>query len=335
MSLHALKTATAIAYDGSVSVLDPFAPEARECFRQQAAAIAALSSRVDGTFTDAVRLLHAIEGHIIVTGIGKSGLVGQKIAATLASTGSPAFFLHAAEAYHGDLGMVTDHDAVLLISYSGETDEVVRLLPHLSERGVPMLALVGNPRSTLARGVDVSLDISVDKEICPNNLAPTSSTLTTLAMGDALAVALIRLRGFHTEDFARLHPGGNLGRRLCSRVEDVMLSTDLPVVRPDAKLSECMFALARSRLNVALVVNGDRRLCGLVSEVELGHALEKNGHTLDVAVEKIMNARPAAIEGSAMLGEAEAIMRREGVDALVVVDRSRRVRGVLLGPIDG
>jgi len=330
MRFQALKSATAAAaYDReNVSVLDPLARDARECFQQQAAALLALGERLEGAFGSAARLLYRVEGHVVVTGIGKSGLIGQKIAATLASTGTPSFFLHAAEAFHGDLGMVTEHDAVMLISYSGETEEVVRLMPHLQRRGVPMVGLVGNPSSSLARGVDVSLDVSVDREVCPNNLAPTSSTLATLAMGDALAVTLIKMRGFHAEDFAQLHPGGSLGRRLLSRVRDVMCQAALPTVAADATARDCVLPLAGSKLNMVLVMDGDR-LLGIVTHEELRSAIEAPDACLDLPAREIMNPQPPLVDANACVGEAERIMRREGVTAVVAVDGSGRVCGVV------
>lgn len=329
MSIHAYSNSAARDLGSKVSVLDPLARDARQCLRDQAEAIEAMARRLeDGAFGAAVRLLHSIEGHIVVTGIGKSGLVGQKMAATFASTGSPSFFLHAAEAFHGDLGMVTDHDAVVLISYSGETDEVTRLLPHLQARGIPTLALVGNPESTLAREVDVALDVAVEREVCPNNLAPTSSTLATLAMGDALAVSLIRMRGFQAEDFARLHPGGSLGRRLLGRVRDNMTRGPLPVVAADGKVSDCVFALAKSPVPVVLVMDGDH-LSGVVTEAELRDALGSD-EGLDLEVSRMMNPAPTLVDLDTPLRDAESLMRREHACCLVVVDGDGQVCGILM-----
>ncbi len=329
MRIQALSNVATDAGGSNVSVLDPLAHDARECFRQQAAALAALGSRIDGAFGKAVRLLYQTEGHVVVTGIGKSGLVGRKLAATLASTGTPSFFLHAAEACHGDLGMVTKRDCVILISYGGETDEVVRLLPHLQARGVSTIALAGRAGSRLARGVDVFLDVSVESEICPNNLAPTTSSLATLAMGDALAVALMRLRGFDAQDFAKLHPGGGLGRRLVARVREVMFREPLPVVERSAKARDCVLALARARLHVVLVQHEDE-LCGIVTEKELRSVLESEDASLDMPVAEIMNPEPPVIDVDALYGAAEQRMDRDGVDALVAVDRDGCVRGVVV-----
>ena len=329
MRSHALRNATAIAYDATLSVLDPLTRDARECFRQQAAAIEALSRRVDHRFGAALRLLYGVEGHVVVVGIGKSGIVGKKIAATLASTGAPSFFLHAAEAFHGDLGMLTDHDAVIMISYSGETEEVTRLLPHLHARGVPTIAIGGREESTLARGVDVFLDVSVEREVCPNNLAPTSSTLATLAMGDALAVSLMRMRGFQAEDFARVHPGGSVGRRLLGRVRDAMVRAPLPTVPVTATLRDCFVALTRGLLNVVLVVD-QGRLCGIVTDAGLREALETDDVCLDAPVDRIMKPQPAAIDADASLVAAEEEMSMRGVNTLVAVDGTGQVCGVLI-----
>lgn len=334
MSIHAYSNGPARKLGSKVSVLDPLARDARQALRDQAKAIESMASRLeDGAFGSAVRLLHGIEGHVVVTGIGKSGLVGRKIAATLASTGSPSFFLHAAEAQHGDLGMITPRDAVILISHSGETEEVVRLLPHLQARGVAMIALVGDPESTLGQGVDIALDVSVEREICPNNLAPTSSTLAALAMGDAIAVSLMRLRGFDAHDFARLHPGGSVGRRLLGRVSDAMTSGPLPAVARDSTMSDCVFAMAKSRLPIVLVMEDDD-LIGTVSEQELKRALDQDA-ALDMPVANVMNPVPPAVERDLPLRDAHNRMRDDGLDALVVLDGESKVCGVLVQPLAG
>lgn len=329
MSIHAYSNGPARKLGSKVSVLDPLARDARQSLREQARAIEAMAARLeDGAFGSAVRLLHGVEGHVVVTGIGKSGLVGRKIAATLASTGTPSFFLHAAEAFHGDLGMITARDAVILISHSGETEEVVRLLSHLQARGVPTVALAGDLESTLSQGVDVALDVSVEREVCPNNLAPTTSTLAALAMGDAMAVSLMRLRGFDSHDFARLHPGGSVGRRLLGRVSDAMMTGPLPAVGRDARSSDCVFAMARSRLPIVLVMEDDE-LIGTVSEHELKRALEQDAG-LDMPVANVMNPIPLVVEQDLPLKDADNRMRADGLDALVVVDAEGKVCGVIV-----
>lgn len=330
--------ATARRHDSNVLVLntatvDPLASQARECLRQLAQTIGELSTRVDERFGQAVRLLFSIDGHVVVTGLGKSGLVGRKIAATLASTGTPSFFVHAAEAMHGDLGMITDDDAVVLISYSGETPEVVSLLPHLKRRGVPMIALVGNAESTLARGVDVALDVSVESEIDPNNLAPTSSTLATLAMGDALAVSLTRLRGFHEDDFAKLHPGGSLGRRLM-RVGELAVREGMTIVSPSTPVSECILGLARSALPVALVHEGPQ-LVGVVTAREIEEALRGSPELLVQPVRRLMNTAPPIVDPNVLARDAERRMQRDRIAALLVVDATGEVQGVFARATDG
>jgi arabinose-5-phosphate isomerase len=280
---------------------------------------------VDERFGQAVRLLFGVDGHVVVTGLGKSGLVGRKIAATLASTGTPSFFVHATEAMHGDLGMITDGSAVLLISYSGETREILTLLPHLRHRSIPTVAIVGDRESTLARSVDVAVDVSVDGEICPNNLAPTSSALATLAMGDALAVALTSLRGFHEEDFARLHPSGSLGRRFM-RAADVAITEGVTILGPRTTVRECVLSLARSDVPLALVRDGNR-LLGIVTSAELRTAFDTEGH-MSAPVSEIMNRVPPVVPPDTLVGAAEERMEREGLDALVVVDGTQ-VHGVL------
>jgi arabinose-5-phosphate isomerase len=338
--------------DKLANVLDPVTNQARECLRQQAAAIAKLSSRLDESFARAVRLLFGIEGHVVITGLGKSGLVGRKIAATLASTGTPSFFVHAGEALHGDLGMITETDAVVLISYSGETSEVTALLPYLRRRGVPTIGLVGDLDSSLAKNVDVAVDVSVDREVCPNNLAPTSSTLATLAIGDTLAVSLMRLRGFVEEDFAQLHPGGSVGRRL-ARVGDAVVCEGVTVVSPDTSVSECLLMLAASTLPIALVCDGstlvgvvtadDVRLSAARASAAQASGAQASGaqasgaqasgaqapEALAGSVAGVMNRTPSTIEPGVLMAEAERRMAREGVSALVVVDAVGEVSGVL------
>jgi len=309
--------------DTLANVLDPLTSQARECLRQQAAAIANLSVRLDESFAQAVRLLFSVRGHVVITGLGKSGLVGRKIAATLASTGTPSFFVHSGEALHGDLGMITEDDAVVLISYSGETREVTAMVPHLRRRGVPMVAMVGDTGSTLGAGVDVCLDVSVDREVCPNNLAPTSSTLATLAMGDTLAVALMRLRGFHEEDFAQLHPGGSVGRKL-ARVGDAVVREGVTVLCPDTPIRESLLTLASSELPLALVCDG-ATLLGVLTSDDVRAA---DSECLEEPVGEVMNPTPPVIEPGVLIAEAERRMDREGLDALVVVDGTGEVCGV-------
>lgn len=305
--------------DGARGTLDRLTQEARETLTEQSQCIAELAARVDESFGRAVGLMYSTPGHVVITGMGKSGNIGRKIAATLASTGTPSFFLHPAEAFHGDLGMITERDTLLLISYSGETEEVVRLLSHLLRMGTPIISLVGALESTLAKAADVAIDVSVSREACPNNLAPTNSTLAAMAMGDALAVSLMRARQFGADDFARLHPGGSLGRRLLTRVKDVMHRRELPVVAPTQTVRESLFTITRGRLGLALVLdNGNLR--GIVTDGDLRRAMQRYDDVLEVPVSEIMSTHPVTIEENALLSDAEKLMRRRKIKALVVVN---------------
>lgn len=310
------------------SALERLAADAKIVFQEQARAIGELANRIGTDFGQAVGLMYATPGHVVVSGMGKSGLVGRKIAATLASTGTPSFFVHPAEAFHGDLGMITERDTIMLLSYSGETEEVVRLLPHLTRMGAPIIALVGNRDSTIARAADVTLDVSVEREVCPNNLAPTNSTLAAMAMGDALAVSLIQARQFGAADFARFHPGGALGRRLLTRVRDVMHGKDLPVLSPYQTVRDSLFTITRGRLGLALVLEGDV-LRGIVTDGDLRRALQRHEEVLDVPVSEIMSAHPLTIHENDLLSDAEAMMRRRKVKAIVVLDDAGKVSGLV------
>lgn len=321
------RSETNMGSEGDRAQLQSFELEtAKAHFVELGRALQELAARVDGRLSQAVRVLLETGGHVVITGIGKSGLVGQKLAATFASTGTPSFFLHAADAFHGDLGMITPRDAVVLISYSGETEEVVRLLPHLRARKVPTIALVGGMSSALAKGVDVALDVSVGREVCPNNLAPTTSTLAVMAMGDVLAMLLSRHRGFGPEDFARLHPEGSLGRRL-QRVRDLMQRAPLPKLLPRATVRECLLAFAHQPIKLVAVVDDAGRLIGSVDGRSLGHALEEEG--LDEPVGKIMRRNPPAVDAEILLADAVAYMEREECDTAFVIERDRSVCGLL------
>ena len=314
--------------DGGRGALERLADEARETLTGQARVIADLAARVDDSFGRAVGLMYSTPGHVVITGMGKSGNIGRKIAATLASTGTPSFFLHPAEAFHGDLGMITERDTLLLISYSGETEEVVRLLPHMLRMGTPIISLVGAMDSTLAKAADVAIDVSVTHEACPNNLAPTNSTLAAMAMGDALAVSLMRARQFGADDFARLHPGGALGRRLLNRVKDVMHRRELPVVSPTQTVRESLFTITRGRLGQALVVENGQ-LKGIVTDGDLRRAMQRHEDVLEVPVSEIMSNHPVTIDEDALLSDAEKLMRRRKIKALVVVDANGATTGLV------
>lgn len=292
-----------------------------------AAALKHLAARLDSSFVAATELILACVGRLVVCGMGKSGLVGSKIAATLSSTGTPSFFLHPAEALHGDLGMICANDVVLLISNSGETDEVLRLLPALKHFGNSIIAMVGNKNSTLARTSQIVLDVSVEREACPLNLAPTTSTLVTMALGDALAVALMRARNFKPDDFARFHPGGSLGRRLLTRVADVM-HRELPSVRPIATLRETMLRMTAGRLGLAVVIE-DSRLVGILTDGDLRRAFSEREARLDDLVDKHMTRNPITILQNSMLFDAEQLMHERRIKSLVVVDKQEVVVGIV------
>lgn len=303
----------------------------RRALRIEAIAVESLLARLDARFAAACRLCLACAGRIVVTGMGKSGHVGGKIAATLASTGSPSFFLHPAEASHGDLGMITRTDIVLAISNSGETPEVLTLLPHLSRLGVPLIAMTGNPESTLARAAAVGLDISVPEEACPLNLAPTASTTVTLAMGDALAVAVLDARGFTEQDFARSHPGGSLGRRLLLHVEDVMRKgDDVPRTAPDAWLKDGLVEMSRKGLGMTVIVDGTGKGLGVFTDGDLRRTLDDA--TVDLRhtrIAEVMTRTPKTIHADALAVEAAQLMEAHKINALVVVDDAGRVVGAL------
>jgi arabinose-5-phosphate isomerase len=323
--MYADRTGAEIARPDS---LDRIAERARATVLEQARAVSALADRMDRAYARAVQLLLRTRGHVVVLGVGKSGHIGRKIAATLASTGTPSFFVHPTEAFHGDLGMITERDAVVLISCSGETEEVVRLLPHLERAGIPIIALVGKLGSTLSERADVALDVSVEREACPHNLAPTTSTLAALAMGDALAISLMEARSFDQADFARLHPGGSLGRRLLSRVADLMHKGDLPMVSPEQTVRDSLFTITRGRLGLVLVMKRGK-LCGIVTDGDLRRAMQKHEDILSVPVSKLMSPRPVCIREDARVAEAEELMREHKIKAVVVVDERGAVAGII------
>ncbi len=302
----------------------------RDALRIEARAVAALVERLGADFERACRMLLACTGRVVVSGMGKSGHVGGKIAATLASTGTPAFFLHAAEASHGDLGMVAKGDVVLAISYSGETAELLTILPLFKRMGAPLISMTGNPQSTLAREADVHLDVSVPAEACPLNLAPTASTTATLAMGDALAVALLKHRGFTEADFARSHPGGALGRRLLLRVQDVMRrGDDLPMVRPDTPLPEGLLEMSRKRLGLAAVVDADRRVLGIFTDGDLRRALDRQVDIHKSTMADVMTRGCRSIGAQELAAEAVLMMEKHAINGLLVLDADGRLAGAL------
>ncbi len=304
----------------------------RRVLATEAAAVAALEGRLDEAFARACALLLACEGRIVVTGMGKSGHVGCKIAATLASTGSPAFFLHPAEAIHGDLGMITARDAVLALSNSGETTELLTILPVIKRLDVPLVALTGNGDSTLSRYATVTLDVSVPEEACPLNLAPTASTTAALAMGDALAIAVLEARGFTEEDFARSHPGGSLGRRLLLHVEDVMRKgADLPRVGPDTRLSEGLLEMSRKGLGMTTIIDADDHVLGVFTDGDLRRALDREVDVHRTRMREVMTAGGRVAQPRMLAAEAVHLMETYRITSLPVVsdDGERRLVGAL------
>jgi arabinose-5-phosphate isomerase len=303
----------------------------RNALRIEAEAVAALVGRLGNEFAAACRVLLDCRGRVVVSGMGKSGHVGRKIAATFSSTGTPSFFLHPAEASHGDVGMLARGDVVLAISNSGETGELLTILPPIKRLGAPIVAMTGNPQSTIARECDVHLDISVPAEACPLNLAPTASTTATLAMGDALAVALLGHRGFTEADFARSHPGGALGRRLLLRVADVMRSgADLPTVRPETPLPEGLLEMSRKRLGLTAIVDAERRVLGIFTDGDLRRALDRRVDIHKSTMADVMTKGCRSIGPQELAAEAVLLMEKHAINGLLVLDSN----GVLVGALN-
>ena len=312
------------------SAADALLASARRVFEVESAALAAVGARLDGGFTAACRLVLETRGRVVCIGMGKSGHIARKIAATLASTGTPAFYVHPGEAGHGDLGMVTDADIVLALSNSGETEELITLLPVLARQGNRLIAITGRPQSTLARRADAHIDASVPAEACPLDLAPTSSTTAALVLGDALAVALLEARGFTADDFARSHPAGSLGRRLLLRISDVMHTGDaVPQVAQDASLSDALMEMSRKRLGMTAVVDGDGRLAGLFTDGDLRRALDAGADVRATPIAGVMTLEPKTIHEDALAVEAARLMEAHQINALLVLDGQRRVVGAL------
>jgi arabinose-5-phosphate isomerase len=293
-------------------------------------ALSGLSQRVSSTFARACHLLLDCSGRVVVTGMGKSGHIGGKIAATLASTGTPAFFVHPGEASHGDLGMITPADVVLAISFSGETAEILTILPLIKRMSVPLVAMTGRPDSTLATMADVHLDVSVTQEACPLNLAPTASTTATLAMGDALAVALLETRGFTSEDFAMSHPGGALGRRLLLRVGDLMHGGErMPRVAPDAMLSEALLEMTRKGFGLTAVVDAENRVLGVFTDGDLRRVLDAGVDVRRARIAEVMTRGGKSVNGDQLAAEAVALMEKHKITALLVEDATQHLLGVI------
>jgi arabinose-5-phosphate isomerase len=303
---------------------------ARKVLEIEAEAIRELIPRLDASFDRAVETLLACTGRVVATGMGKSGIIAQKISATLASTGSPSLFLNPAEAIHGDLGRIGKGDVLLAVSHSGDTDEILALLPWLKRLASPVIALTGNPRSPIAQAADVHLDVGVRTEACPLGLAPTASTTAALAMGDALSMALLERRGFTVEDFAVLHPGGRLGRKLL-RVEDVMhTGAEIPRVAPDTKMKDVLFEMTQKRLGLTTVVGPDGTLLGMISDGDLRRQMERHGYALlDRSAAECMTRTPVRVARRELATHALAVLESRRITSLLVTDEQGRIEGVL------
>lgn len=302
--------------------------EGRRVLRSESDAVAGLADRLDGAFVEAVSLLSATEGRVIVTGVGKSGIVARKIAATFTSTGTPASFLHPVDGLHGDMGIVSRHDAGIFVSKSGATSELAGLMEYMLRLGLPIVALTGKLDSPLARNATVSLDCAVSTEACPLDLAPTSSTTAALAMGDALAMVVLQKKGFHAEDFATIHPGGALGRQLTLRVEDLMVGEDYPEVPERALMRDCIVPLAHMRGTVP-IVDGDRRVTGVVTAGDLTRLMDAREDFLEVPVSEVMTRTPRLARLGQLAGAVVREMEEYGIMALPVVDEEDRLHGVV------
>ncbi|MCV3549179.1 KpsF/GutQ family sugar-phosphate isomerase [Campylobacter sp. CNRCH_2013_0671h] len=301
---------------------------AKEVFEIESKTILDLCDNLDEDFNKAIELILSIRGRCVVSGMGKSGHIGAKIAATLASTGTPSFFMHPGEALHGDLGMLTSEDVLLAISNSGETEEVLKLIPVIKKRKIPLIVMAGNQNSTLAKQADIFINIAVKKEACPLQLAPTSSTTATLAMGDAIAVALMRARNFRPDDFALFHPGGSLGRKLLTRVGDLMVSNNLPMVNPESEFNELVDVMTSGKLGLCIVLE-NKKLVGIITDGDLRRALRANGKPrFDFKAKEIMSEKPKTIEASAMASEAEELMLKHKIKEIVVT-QDEKIVGII------
>lgn len=301
-----------------------------DCLKDEAESILELIPQLTEDFDNALKLILNCQGKFIITGVGKSGHMGAKIAATLASTGTPSFFINPLDAYHGDLGMIDSKDIVMAISYSGQTDELLRLIPSLKARNIPIIAMTGNPQSLLAQNALYHLNIAVKKEACPLNLAPTSSTTTTVALGDAMACALIRLRKFKASDFARFHPGGSLGKKLLTKVTDVMRTENLPIINPQMKLSEVIIVISDGKLGQAIVIdNEDQHIIGLITDGDIRRAMIKHGKDFfDIEAKEVMNTNPYIVDKESKLTDAEELFKQHNIHTVLVSDNGK-LSGIL------
>jgi len=303
---------------------------AREVLNIEAAAVQALSTRLDDNFLHALNVILRCEGRVIVSGMGKSGHIARKIAATMSSTGTPAYFVHPGEASHGDLGMITSEDVIIALSYSGESQELMTIVPVIKRQGAKLISMTGNPVSSLAKAADVHLNAAVDKEACPMGLAPTASTTAALALGDALAVALLDAKGFGAEDFARSHPGGSLGRRLLTHVRDIMRSGErLPMVNEDAMLSTALLEISKKGVGMTAVVDAEQRVLGIYTDGDLRRTLEKQLDFNATPVRGVMSANPRCIGPDNLAVEAVQMMEQYNINQMLVVDEQHKLVGAL------
>ncbi|EJF8725116.1 KpsF/GutQ family sugar-phosphate isomerase [Campylobacter jejuni] len=301
---------------------------AKEVFEKEAQAILDLATNLDENFNQAVNLMLNTKGRCIVSGMGKSGHIGAKIAATLASTGTPSFFIHPGEALHGDLGMLTPEDVLIAISNSGETEEILKIIPAIKKREIPLIVMCGKKNSTLVKQGDIFLNIAVEKEACPLQLAPMSSTTATLVMGDALAAALMKVRNFKPDDFALFHPGGSLGRKLLTKVKDLMVSSNLPIVHPDTKFNDLVDVMTSGKLGLCVVLENEK-LVGIITDGDLRRALKASDKPrFDFKAKEIMSINPKVVDADAMASEAEGIMLKHKIKE-IIVGKEEKVVGII------
>ncbi|EAI9990668.1 KpsF/GutQ family sugar-phosphate isomerase [Campylobacter jejuni] len=301
---------------------------AKEVFEKEAQAILDLATNLDENFNQAVNLMLNTKGRCIVSGMGKSGHIGAKIAATLASTGTPSFFIHPGEALHGDLGMLTSEDVLIAISNSGETEEILKIIPAIKKREIPLIVMCGKKNSTLVKQGDIFLNIAVEKEACPLQLAPMSSTTATLVMGDALAAALMKVRNFKPDDFALFHPGGSLGRKLLTKVKDLMVSSNLPIVHPDTEFNDLVDVMTSGKLGLCVVLENEK-LVGIITDGDLRHALKASDKPrFDFKAKEIMSINPKVVDADAMASEAEGIMLKHKIKE-IIVGKEEKVVGII------
>ncbi|HHW20208.1 KpsF/GutQ family sugar-phosphate isomerase [Thermodesulfovibrio thiophilus] len=311
--------------------MDSLVDIAQKVLSIEAQSIEGLKTRINENFLKAVEIIHNAKGRVVITGIGKSGLIGRKIAATLASTGTPSFFMHPAEASHGDLGMVTEDDVVIAISNSGETEEVLRLLPFMKYFNMKVIAITGNPQSTLARQADTFLDVSVKEEACPFGFIPTASTTATLAMGDALAAALIMRNGFKKEDFAFFHPGGSLGKKMLTKVKDLMhVGDELPVVYPQTLMLDAILEISSKRLGVVVIVDENKRILGIITDGDVRRGVQRWGKELfELKASDVMTVNPKTINEEELAAAALSIMQKYSITTLVVPASNGTLKGLI------